>query len=345
MIYICPTLADRTALGRVARRGGLHEGLAWQGIEYRAFELSRRWLALPTYFQMLASARTIFRMRRLIDEDRDAAVILEGADIALAYRAAFIFGRRPRARVHVDVCDSVLLLADTNRVGVSSSSFRSGVKKLLAVFVLKAVGSVADSVSYISQRDMTRDARHLGRQVATSVVRMARPAKAPAVRDPAGPFVVIGDWAYSPNMDMLARVLEWMGDWGHDLPERLRVVGPNLDCDSGETRFRYMGWVASLDQGFNGTACALALLQSGAGVKNKVMDSLAFGIPVAGTEEAFNGIPASSHLLRLDDRMGPEDVHAWARSLGALEMEDDPGWGEAIEPMLETMALKGLAGR
>lgn len=241
--------------------------------------------------------------------------------------------RRPR--VHVDACDSLVLLAAVNGAGTGArAGLRRWAKRCLAGLAAAAVRAVADSVSYVSERDRAADEGRLGAR-RTVVVGLGRAAGRRSVQDPAGPFVVVGDWAYPPNAEMLRAVVAWLDGWASDREERLRIAGPNLTHVPDVPGVAYLGFVDDLADAYAGTACSLALLRDGAGVKNKVLDSLVMGVPVVGTPEAFNGIDASPLTLEWSGALSPADAMNWAVSCeGSSASMPLPTWADVVEPLV-----------
>ena len=115
-------------------------------------------------------------------------------------------------------------------------------------------------------------------------------------------FVLFGDWKRKENMDGAMWLISQVGPClknkvhikviGRGFPQNLRNVSSNLSLE-------VLGFV---DDPYSILTCSKALLSplfTGAGVKVKVIEALACGVPVIGTEIAFEGLPLqfSSFML------------------------------------------------
>lgn len=108
-------------------------------------------------------------------------------------------------------------------------------------------------------------------------------------------FVFFGQWVRADNLDglewFLTQVLpETPINWkffiiGRGLPERIK------ELITKDNRVVYKGFVDNPYEQIANCKAMLSPLFSGAGVKFKVLESLACGTPVIGTEIAFEGIP------------------------------------------------------
>lgn len=332
VVYLHPVFAERAGLGQLARRAGLQQGLLENGVAVRPWAVGRRRLRLPE----LLSCRAI-RWRDLPRlDDGPLVVVVEGLPAAVAL--LLWPGRRPPSHVHVDVCDSWRALAD---IAARPTRGRRWLKRLLAITALRAVGARANSVSYISHQDLDRDAAYLPAGRARVVVAQTRQTTGRRVHTAAdGPFVVVGDWAYPPNQEMLRDTLRWLGtDPGARRP--LRVVGPGLGEPPSQKGVTYVGWVDDIVQAYQGTSCALALISSGAGVKNKVLEPLALGVPVVATASALSGIDVDGRaVLEVDDAASPAQVEQWLRQVDRSAPTPLPPWRSTVQPLVELLRAK-----
>ncbi len=112
----------------------------------------------------------------------------------------------------------------------------------------------------------------------------------------------IGGMRHAPNPDavrwMAAEVLPRV--WARDPDMLCSLVGadwPELVWGQIDPRLHLMGQVERLDDVFDQVCLTVAPLRFGAGVKGKVLDSLAAGVPCVMTPIAAEGIPLSN-LLR-----------------------------------------------
>lgn len=199
------------------------------------------------------------------------------------------------------------------------------------------------------------------------VLPLARDAQAPAApferRSGVG---FIGGFAHAPNLDairfFLAEIwpLVLQGDPGCSLS----IVGaglPDAVLDGAPGTVRYLGAIADTAPWFGSLRLTVAPLRYGAGVKGKVVSSLAAGVPCVGTATALEGMglpegagalqadaPAlfAQHVLRLNG-----DARLWgelsAGGLAHVAAHFSPSaWRAALAEALWTLdALPEAAGR
>jgi glycosyltransferase involved in cell wall biosynthesis len=107
----------------------------------------------------------------------------------------------------------------------------------------------------------------------------------------------VRDWAAAVEAELPTAVIRIIGRGASASLQRLATINPRL--------IELTGYVDDLDALFATTTAMLAPLRVGTGVKVKVLEALARGLPVVGTELAFSGIPArrdgSSGCLIDDD--------------------------------------------
>jgi glycosyltransferase involved in cell wall biosynthesis len=124
---------------------------------------------------------------------------------------------------------------------------------------------------------------------------------------PPGPPTLVfhGNFAYPPNVDAAVVLLrEVFPRVRAEVPgARVAVVGPNppaaLTALAGEA-VEVTGWVDDVRPYLAGAACLVAPIRQGAGMRSKVLEALAAGVPVVGTPVACEGIavtPGEDALL------------------------------------------------
>lgn len=136
----------------------------------------------------------------------------------------------------------------------------------------------------------------------------------------------VGGFEHPPNVDAVVwAAREIMPLVRRTCPEAvLHVVGSN---PTDEVRalegpgVRVRGWVADLEPEYAAARVTLAPLRFGAGVKGKVGESLALGVPVVGTPIAAEGM----HLRPGEQVLIGEDAESLAEGVRAL-LEDDELW-------------------
>ena len=114
----------------------------------------------------------------------------------------------------------------------------------------------------------------------------------------------IGGYRHAPNAD----AVRWLNDavmplvWARDPAIVCRVVGPDwpeMLAGSMDRRMQFTGQVQRLEDVFDTVRLTVAPLRFGAGLKGKVLDSLAAGVPCAMTPVAAEGLPLSRPLRGL----------------------------------------------
>jgi GT2 family glycosyltransferase/SAM-dependent methyltransferase len=153
-------------------------------------------------------------------------------------------------------------------------------------------------------------------------------------------FVFVGGFRHTPNLDAVRFFVKKV--WpliSRALPESRFVIagsnaGPKVLSLASESII-VRGFVADLGEFFGGARISVAPLRYGAGVKGKVVSSLSYGVPVVGTDVAFEGMELTSD----DGAFGaadPEKMAALAISLYTSESL----WTEASDAAL--LAVKRL---
>lgn len=126
------------------------------------------------------------------------------------------------------------------------------------------------------------------------------PPSAPTPRSYSGPptFVFLGGLDFAPNCDGLTWFLEHCREAVlAAVPDfRLLVIGrgsilglPSAARDWGD-RVRALGWVEDLDEVLSSSAGLLSVLRIGSGIKIKVLEALARGLPVVATPHGVLGL-------------------------------------------------------
>ena len=114
----------------------------------------------------------------------------------------------------------------------------------------------------------------------------------------------IGGYRHAPNAD----AVRWLSQavmplvWERDPGIACQIVGPDWPdtlAASMDPRMRLVGQVQRLDEMFGSVRLTVAPLRFGAGIKGKVLDSLAAGVPCAMTPIAAEGLPLNGQLRRL----------------------------------------------
>jgi len=115
----------------------------------------------------------------------------------------------------------------------------------------------------------------------------------------------VANFAYIPNRDALRFLLEEVLPlvW-RELPEaRLALVGGGLDRQpSQDPRVETLGFVENLRDAYAGASCAVVPLLIGGGTPLKLIEALAYGLPVIATPRAVLGLDLQDgeHCLLAD---------------------------------------------
>jgi glycosyltransferase involved in cell wall biosynthesis len=123
-------------------------------------------------------------------------------------------------------------------------------------------------------------------------------------------FVFLGGLDFAPNADALAWFLASCREaLLAALPDvEILVMGPGSERPLPEgaawgRHVRWLGWVDDLDAALSGCTALLSPLRVGSGIKIKVLESLARGLPVVGTRAGVQGVraPDASGCLVADE--------------------------------------------
>jgi glycosyltransferase involved in cell wall biosynthesis len=118
----------------------------------------------------------------------------------------------------------------------------------------------------------------------------------------------VANFAYEPNRDGLAFLLaEVMPRVWEELPDAtVALAGGGLTESPGDPRVRVLGFVADLRSAYSGASCALVPLRVGGGTPLKLIEGLAYALPVVATPRAAAAVGAEdgSHCLVAGDGAG-----------------------------------------
>ena len=142
----------------------------------------------------------------------------------------------------------------------------------------------------------------------------------------------IGGFRHPPN----AQGVLWFVE---NVWPRVRQANPNaifrligseapaeIEALNGQNGIKVLGWVPELEPHLARTRVSIAPLQYGAGVKGKVISSLAAGVPVVATSIASEGLDEAA----LDAMSVTDDPQEMADAIGAL-LRDDDQWARQSE--------------
>jgi GT2 family glycosyltransferase/glycosyltransferase involved in cell wall biosynthesis len=197
----------------------------------------------------------------------------------------------------------------------------------------------------IAQSDLTWVVSHAEQALLAAEMPSARVEVVSNIHDDggAGPgfaaregLLFVGSYRHPPNVD----AARWLAD--EILPRlrerepglRLHLVGgdapPEVEALGGREGIEFHGYVPDLDPLLRSARVALAPLRYGAGVKGKVNQALAHGLPVVATTCAVEGM----HLREGEDVLVADDAAGFADAV--LRAYDDPAlWARLSEGGLE----------
>lgn len=232
-------------------------------------------------------------------------VFIEGLPLALAIGARV---RRSGGIVVVDMCDSWLALATVGTGTSRRGRFLAKLKKRAARRNIRRVSRFASAALYVGTRDADLDLPYLEPVPALVVPNIpAAPGGRRITSRADGELCMVADWRYPPNRRMLDELPSWL----EGAPQAVvRLVGPGLPADFRHPQCRTVGWVDDIADAYDGCVAALALLAEGAGVKNKVIEPLAMGLPVIASREAREGIPRVTGLIEAEHHSPQSAIEA-----------------------------------
>ena len=160
-------------------------------------------------------------------------------------------------------------------------------------------------------------------------------------------MVFVGSFAHPPNADairwFLVEVLPLVRESlphigvtvvGRDAPPDVRAL-----ADEGVT---FAGWVADLEDVYGRARVAIAPLRYGAGLKGKVGEAMSYGVPVAGTSVAVEGMQIEHGATGWI----ADDARAFAEGIVTLHRNDEL-WARVseagrshVEELLGTLAFE-----
>ncbi|GAA4899235.1 glycosyltransferase family 4 protein [Streptomonospora salina] len=132
----------------------------------------------------------------------------------------------------------------------------------------------------------------------------------------ASTLVFVGNLYYRPNAAAVEAIcdtiLPSVRAEGVDVRARIIGRGP-ASLTRSDRDIEFTGRVDTVSEAFEATTLALAPLTAGSGAKMKVLDYLAAGLPVLGTDQAVTGLPNCHPGVLVED-----DLHLWPMRIAAL---------------------------
>jgi polysaccharide biosynthesis protein PslH len=261
----------------------LHEVVASRGPRRLLTYASVRASGVPAGFARGISPELAREARRLAEAPDRGRVVADGPIAAAAL--THLARRRP-------VIYNAHNLESGFRAGLSGASARQA--RALLDFE-RGLLSRAEESWMVSEPDL-EGARELCPEArlryVPNVVDVAAIAPVPPYTgEPTAVFVA--SFAYKPNRDGLRFLLEAVMPlvWG-ELPDaRLALVGGGLERPpSDDPRVHTLGFVADLADAYGSCSCAVVPLLQGGGTPLKLIEALAYGLPVIATPRAAAGL-------------------------------------------------------
>lgn len=212
----------------------------------------------------------------LAQSDGDVLVFgLPSAANLLFVSRSLLSGRK----VVVDVCDSWLKLA---YLGRGENPIARECKIVLLKLVYFLLRSRVERYVFISEGDAQSE-RAVLQSVSSKVVPNGIPRWTEGKIYPPNPLsktlLLVGSGDYPPNIDCLSRGINGFREALLSGDIEILVVGSNWNYEPFPG-VHYEGWVSNLENVYKSCKATLALMEIGAGISNKVLESLAVGRPV-----------------------------------------------------------------
>jgi polysaccharide biosynthesis protein PslH len=231
--------------------------------------------------------------RRMSADEYDVIHVLGSIQV---YEIAPLVTRRPAI---ITPYESHALLASTRQSDARTivEWATAGIERSIARRFERIMFDGFADVVVLGARDrdeIRRAAPHVPISVIPNGVRV--PAAAPVQRD-GRTLIFVGNFEYRPNV-RAARILadQVMPKINDRLPDvRLRLVGaaPPAEVRAlAGPRVEVTGLVPDVMPYLSGAACFVAPITQGAGLKNKVLEAMAAGVPVVTTPIGIEGISA-----------------------------------------------------
>lgn len=165
----------------------------------------------------------------------------------------------------------------------------------------------------------------------------------------AGRVLFLADFSYEPNRnaarllvhDVMPRL------WKINPAARLALVGRSPEfSDDVDRRIEVLGFVEDLDGQYAMSDCAVVPLLEGGGSPLKLIEALAYGLPVVATPLAASGLEAAKAGIHYVEAYGPGPLaESLASVLGGESAEIGPRGRELVEAEYSIEALASLLAR
>jgi glycosyltransferase involved in cell wall biosynthesis len=293
---------------------------------------------VPWGFARGASSELTAEAARLADDPGRGRVIADGPIAAAAL--ASLARRRP-VIYNAHNIESSFRHELTARGARERHTMRTFERRVLADFQESWMVSRADMAAALELCPVARL-----RYVPNVVDVVAIVPVSPAVEERRALFV--GSFAYEPNRRGLRFLLDAVFPrvWA-ELPDaRLTLVGTGLEqSPASDPRVEVRGFVEDLRPAYAGASCAVVPLLQGGGTPLKLIEALAYGLPVIATARAAAGL----ELRDGEHCLIAEGAAAYAAALVGVLRDGAPALGrrgrELVEERYSIEALSALLAR
>lgn len=290
---------DRRYVERYSRR-----------LEERGIEVLDSAASARRFFQTLASEVSLCIVSRPL--------------IAAAYGKK-LRRRCPRAALVYDMVDFHAVRDDRLQL-LGSSAVAPRLRKRIARIEARAM-AFADAVIAITPEEARAATQLVGAKplVVIPNIHAPLPTGSRDRRDRDG-LLFVGSFKHEPNVDAVDYIVRDLSPlFAEQLPgATIRIAGSDTPEDLHErvpSNVELLGWVPDLSEAYDDARVVIAPLRAGAGLKGKIGEAMAAGVPVVTTSIGAEGFGATSgeHLLVADD------PRSFVEAVGRL-WNDDALW-------------------
>ena len=241
-------------------------------------------------------------LQKQVDKNNYSAIIYE-------HNQMFLYAKKLKTRaVHILYAYDIM----AQRIGRASNKFMASFCK----YSERASFNVPNSYLFtVSKKDseLVKEIYHIDSKFALAYIEQQVKDVVPVeVKDE---YCFIGKWSRADNLDGVIWFYNMIAPYIKK-PVIINIIGKNfpedkITCNNPLVKTIFTGFVDNPYPLIASCRAMLAPLFTGAGVKQKVFESLACGTPVIGTEIAFEGLPEKySNMMLLAN-----DVDSYLRAM------------------------------
>ncbi len=161
-------------------------------------------------------------------------------------------------------------------------------------------------------------------------------------RAPERRAVFVANFSYEPNRNGMRFLLEEVMPrvWAQLADAQIVLVGAGLQPAGEGGRVRQLGFVEDLREAYAGARCAVVPLLQGGGTPLKLIEALAYGLPVIATPHAVAGLQVRDG----EDCLVAEGAQAFADAMAGVLRDGAPALGQrGRELAAERYSIEALA--